>query len=98
MSVSTTPTWANCECLLPCHTGLPRLAYTLTNRLADFISIADFVSADPEMRMHRVESKLHPVSGDVLEASSSGASTSGEQTLPQPVTATEKPGGGRIDQ
>jgi hypothetical protein len=53
------------------------------------------------MRMHRVESKLHPVSGDVLEASSSGASVTegGRDVSPSqaPVTG-EKPGGGRVDQ
>jgi hypothetical protein len=62
-------------------------------------SVADFVSADPEMRMQRIDSKLHPVSGDVVEASTPSGSSDGarpEYVKHEPNSAHA--GGGRVDQ
>ena len=60
-------------------------------------SVADFVSADPEMRMQRIDSKLHPVSGDVVEATTPSGSSSDGGARPEYVKP-EHAGGGRVDQ
>ena len=60
--------------------------------LGEFIQ--DFVAADPELRVHRVESKPTTTSGDVV---ASNGSTSDHEKVNDHAPGNEFVGGGRVD-
>ena len=50
------------------------------------------------MRMQRIDSKLHPVSGDVVEAATPSGSSDGARPDYVKPEHTAHAGGGRVDQ